>query len=537
MQPKPFDLLAVLVERRGRLVGKDELLELVWPNTFVAEANLPYTISIIRKALGDREDGQRYIETVSKRGYRFVRHESSESASAVTRIAVLPFVNAGGDRETEYLAEGIAEGILNALSGVPGLRVAARATAFSYRGKNVSLRQIGEELNVAALVTGKVLLRHDSLVVQAELVDPSLEAQLWGDSYRRPPADLVLLQDELVRAVAAKLGIRVAQWPDAKLSDRFPRNAGVHQLYLKGTYFLRRGSEHGARKALDHFRRVLALEPAHAPAYVGLSRALIALSDHYSPPRDVLPKAKTAALKALEFDDTQLDAHLSLAVIRYAYEWDFLGASRSYARALELRPHDVDVYHSYGWYLLALGRCDEALAVFMHAREMDPLTAHANTDVGVARYFAHDYGSAIGEYQAAIEMDPDWFWSRYLLGLAYEQLGAFDEARHELTLARRLNESAPTISALGHAHGAAGDAQAALAVVNEIAGRAYVPPFEVAIVHAALGDPDVTFEWLERAYAERSCMMAVWLRVDPRFDRVRDDARFGDLLRRIGSSA
>ena len=253
-----------------------------------------------------------------------------------------------------------------------------------------------------------------------------------------------------------------------------------------------------------------------------------------------MPQAKAAALKALEIDETQTEAYLSLSVIRYAYEWDFSGAARSYSRALELRPDDADVHHSYGWYLLALGRCEEALSVFLRARDLDPLRSNANTDVGLARYFARDYHGALKEYEAAIEMEPRGYWSRYLRGLAYEQLGLYDEAIRELTLARRLNETAETIAGLGHAHAAAGrdhEAVIVLAELNEMAGRAYVSPFEVATVHAARGDANVTFTWLERAFHERSCMMAVWLRVDPRFERFHGDGRFRSLLQRIGLSA
>jgi DNA-binding winged helix-turn-helix (wHTH) protein len=539
LQPKAFDLLVALIERRGQLVTKAELLDLMWPNTFVAEANLPYTIWVIRKALGDGEEGRRYIETVPKRGYRFNGRQVTEPSSAVARIAVLPFVNGNADPEAEYLAEGIAESILYALARLPGLRVTARATAFSYKGKNVALRQIGNELNVSALVTGKVVLRDDALFVQAELVNPSLQAQIWGQSYVRPAADLVLLQEELVRTLAGKLGIRVPE-DRSKSSGVLAIDSGVQQLYLKGTYFLRKGTEDGVHKAFEYFRRVLAQEPTHAPSFLGLAQGFIALSDWYRPPREVMPQAKAAALKALEIDDTHTEGYLLLSVIKYAYEWDFPGAAQSYAHALELTPDDPDVHHSYGWYLLALGRCEDALSVFVRARDLDPLRANANTDVGLARYFARDYHGAIKEYEAAIEMEPDWFWSRYLLGLAYEQLGLYDEAIGELTLARRLNETAETIAGLGHAHAAASrnhEAMVVLAELSEMASRTYVAPFEVATVHAARGDANVTFDWLERAFQERSCMMAVWLRVDPRFDRFRDDGRFRHLLQRIGLSA
>ena len=540
LQPKAFDLLVALLERRGQLVKKDELLDLIWPGTFVAEANLPYTISVIRKVLDDGEGGRRYIETVPKRGYRFIAEQPTQSTRRVPRIAVLPFANASADGETDYLTDGIVETLINTFARLSGLSVIARATVFAYKGTQTALAQIGDDLNVDALLTGKITLDGGVVVLQVELVDALSQDQLWGESYRRSIGDLAAVQQEIVQTVAGKLGIRLSGAETNLLRKHDTIDPVVATFYLKGLYFLRRGTEDAINRALHYFDRALATEPRHAPSYAGIAHAYIALADWYRAPQEVMPHARTAALRALEIDDACAEAHLSLGVVRYAYEWDFAGAARSYARALDLNPNDSEVHHFYGWYLFSIGQCEKAVAVLRRAQELDPLHVNAHANLAVVFYLAHDFEAALAECEAAIELDPNWFWSHQLMGLAYQGQGRNDEALAEIQRARELNDAPVVIAALGHILAANDRREEALQTLAELAAvssQVFVEPYEIATVHAGLGDLDATLAWLEKAYHERSCMMAAWFKMDPRFDRLREHPRFRTLISRIGSPA
>jgi Tfp pilus assembly protein PilF len=250
-----------------------------------------------------------------------------------------------------------------------------------------------------------------------------------------------------------------------------------------------------------------------------------------------MPLARTAALKALEIDDASAEAHLSLGVVAYAYDWDFAAAERCYARALDLNPNDSEVHHFYGWYLFAIGRCDKAVTVLRRAQELDPLHVNAHVNLAVVFYLAHDFEAAIAECEAAIELEPNWFWSHQLMGLVYQRQGKSDQAVSEIKRARELNDAPAVLASLAHVLAAVGrraEALETLARLEAIAGRMFVEPYEIATVHAGLGDLDATLRWLDRAYQERSCMMAAWFKMDPRFDRLREDPRFHTLISRIG---
>jgi DNA-binding winged helix-turn-helix (wHTH) protein/tetratricopeptide (TPR) repeat protein len=541
LPPKAFDLLVAFAECPGELLHKDDLLKRVWPDSFVEEANLSYNVSIIRKALADGQGGWHFIETVPKRGYRFVAEMLSASDDVVVRLAVLPFVNEGQAPETDYLSDGLAESLIDSLSCLFGLRVIAKSTAFRYKGKtNKSLREIGEELRVSVLLTGTVSQREDTTIVHVELVDTSSETRIWGESYRSSSSNMASVPAQVSTIVARKLGLRLSDKDARQLSRWQAMNAEAHQLYLTGNYLLRRGTGDDAKNAIERFNRAIAIEPAHAPSYFGLAHGYICLSDWHSPSHDAMPRARAAARKALELDDMFSSAHLALATVLFAYDWDFAGAASHYARAIALSPHDPETHHFYGWYLNAMGRCDDAIAEMARGQLLDPLNRNAYTNLGLAWYFARDYDRAVEQYQMANELEPDWFWSHYLLGLAYEQQGRLDDAIAELTLARRFNDSAAITAALGHAHGVAGRVEDAMTVLGELDAmtqRAYVSPYEVALVYAGLRDQDRACGWLDRACQDRCGMLGSWVKVDPRFDALRTDVRFGALLRCIGISA
>lgn len=540
LQPKAFDLLVALLSRRGRLVRKEELLEIVWPGTFVADANLSYTISIIRKALRKGDGAGRYIETVPKRGYRFLAGDAHEQA-LVPRIAILPFEDSRVDRHSEYLSAGIVESLINAFACLSGLSVVSRATAFSYKGANYELSQIGGDLNANALLTGTLSLAGDDVGLQTELIDALSLAPLWEKSYSCSVRDLEAVQHEIVEAVAGRLGAPLSGAEKRRLKKKPHRSDPIAtRFYLEGQYFWRKGTVEAVEQSLRCFERALAVDPRHAPAYAGIANGYITLSDYARAPRDVMPRAREAALMALEIDDSCTEAHLALGVVRFAYEWDSSAAARSYALAKDLSPGDPEVHHALGWYLVSVGRCDEALSVLRRARELEPLLLQGYANLGAVLYLAHDFTGALAEWHEALELDSNWYLAHYFLGLIYQQLGRDDEAVAELQHARQINNAPMILAALCHVQAASGrleEARHTLAELNAVSTKTYVPAYEMAAVHAGFNDLDATIAWLERAVEARSCMMAAWFRTDPRFDRLRDSPRFHSILPRLSTPA
>jgi DNA-binding winged helix-turn-helix (wHTH) protein/Tfp pilus assembly protein PilF len=540
LQPKAFDLLVALLSRRGRLVRKDELLEIVWPGTFVADANLSYTVSIIRKALREGDGTGGYIETVPKRGYRFRAGDALEQAALVPRIAILPFEDSRVDRHSEYLSAGIVEGLINAFACLSGLSVVSRATTFSYKGANSELSQIGDDLDANALLTGTLSVAGDDVGLQTELIDPLSLTPLWGKSYSCSVGDLEAVQHEIVKAVAEKLGLHVSGAEKPRLKKPHRRDPAATRFYLEGQYFWRKGTVEAVEQSLRCFDRALAVDPRHAQSYAGIANAYITLSDYARAPRDVMPMAREAALRALAIDEACTEAHLALGVVRFAYEWDPAAAARSYALAKDLSPGDPEVHHALGWHLVSVGRCDEALSVLRRARELEPLLLQGYANLGAVLYLAHDFASALAEWHDALELDPSWYLAHYFLGLIYQQLGRNDEAVAKMQHAHQINDAPMILAALCHVQAASGrleEARQTLAELNDVSTSTYVPAYEMAAVHAGFGDLDATVAWLESAVEARSCMMAAWFRTDPRFDRLRGSPRFHSILQRLGSPA
>jgi serine/threonine protein kinase/Flp pilus assembly protein TadD len=461
----------------------------------------------------------------------------SSPGGPIDSLAVLPFVNVGADPNAEYLSDGVTENLINSLSQLPRLRVVPRSTVFRYKGRELDLQQVGRELTVRAVLTGRVVQRGDILHIQTDLVDVTADSQLWGRQYDRTFADLITVQEEIATAVSEKLRLRPTSDEQKRLTKRSTENPDAHQLYLKGQYYWNRRTGQTLRRAAEYFQQAIDKDPGYGLAWAGLADC-DSLSGIYGAwsPREAAPRAKEAALMALRIDDTLAEAHTALGQIRMAYDWDWSSSEREFKRAIELNPHDGLAHMRYATYLEARGRMDDAIAEGNRAREIEPLSLIISAGVGNMFYYARQYDRAIGELGKSLELDPNFAQTHLFLGWAYEQQERYEDALAELhkglTLSGGDSEMA---SALGHAYAASGrrgEAQKALADLKERSKQHYVAPFDVAVIYVGLGATSPTFEWLDKAYEDHSHWLT-WIKVDPRFDSIRDDPRYHDLLRRM----
>lgn len=464
------------------------------------------------------------------------QHLLTGRAPAVDSIAVLPFVNAGADPQAEYLPDGITESIINSLSQLPQLRVMARSTVFSYQGQSVDPRQVGAALGVRAVVTGRVRKRDEALTIVAELVDVSDGSRLWGAQYDRRSADILAVQAEIAREIAATLRLRLSGDQQRQLAKRFAGDSEAYQLYLKGRYYQYQFTRESGEGALAYFTQAIAADPSLALAYAGVADIYSDFSSQYLPPGEAMPRAKAAALRALELDDTLAEAHQSLAAIRWWGDWDGPGAERAFKRAIELNPNFAMARTYHAEFLTQQGRFDEALAEAHRAQQLDPLSPHTGDVLNNIYYFARQYDRAIEECRKAIVLNPGYARAHLTLGRAYRQKAMYLEAAAELSQALALNRHDQYLSELAHVYAVSGRRGEALRIINELEGQAarrQVSPVYIAKIYAGLGDKDRAFEWLRRGYAERSDHL-VSLRVDPAYDSLRSDPRFVDLLRGVG---
>lgn len=458
---------------------------------------------------------------------------------ALNSLAVLPFVNTGSDSSTSYLSDGITESVINSLSRLPKLRVMARSTVFRYQGRMVDPLVVGRELDVRAVLTGRVLMIEDRLIVRTELVDTSDGAQLWSGQFNRPLADVFVIEEELSREISEQLRLKLTGEEKQRLIKRYTENSDAYQAYLKGRYYWNQRTPPSLKKAIESFEQAIAFDPNYALAWAGIadSYSIIGIYSAVSP-RIAMARAKSAALRALELDETLAEAHTALAGALIWFDWNWEESEREFKRAIELNPASAYARHWYASvYLTATGQFDEALAQELRARELEPLSLVINTHLGWIDYHARRYEQAVAYYQHALELDPQFVPARFYLGLAYVQEGRFDEAitelRHALELSRR---GAMILGGLGYAcarHGARDKALALLDELHHSATDKYIAPFYPAMIHLGLGETDQALEWLEKSFTERFCWL-VWLGTEPMYDGIRHDPRFIDLLRRVG---
>jgi len=462
---------------------------------------------------------------------------SSYRPHSVASIAVLPFVNANSDSSTEYLGDGIAQSLIDNLSRLPQLRVMASGTTFTYKGRQVDPRKVGQELKVDAVLQGRVQKLGDTLLLETDLVNTADGTQLWGEQYNRKVSDVIGVQTEISREIAGKLRLHLSGHDEALLTKQYTANPEAYELYLKGLYQTKRYTKEGYERGNEYFRQAIALDPNYALAYEGLAYNGAIAEGWFVDPRDSVPAVRRAAEKALQLDEGLTYAHTMLADAYFFYDYNLPAAEVEFKRALTLDPKDAGTHELYGWYLMSLRRFDEAIAETREGVRLDPLSSEANFLLAQNLYFARHYAEAIEQFRATIGLDPNYWVAHDELGWAYEQQGQFTEAIAEFKKARALepNVSEP-LASLGRGLALAGrkaEAEQSLHELQKMSQTGYVDAYQIAAIDAALGNKSAALDELEKAYQERSWYL-LWLAVDPQLDTLRSEPRFNDLLHRVG---
>ncbi len=608
LNAKAFDVLVFLAENAGRVVSKEEILDAVWRDQFVEEANLAVQISQLRKVLGEQKDNPRFLVTIPGKGYKFIAavkktddetvvekdaikpdltdepldkvsaadfEQFSEEISQrkkvvyayalgavvlillagiflykslvvkpdvplINSLAVLPFVNQSGNAETEYLSDGLAESVTFSLSGRTDLRVISRNSAFRYKGKETDAKTIGRELNVQAILMGRVVRLGDRIAVSTELISTADNSVIWGEQFTRQMSNIEFLQTDIALAISQKLRLTISGTDATRLAENQPVDAKAYEFYLLGRYHLNKLTDEGFFKGRDYFQQAIDRDPKYALAYTGLADAYNRLSAWNAiSPKEGFPKAKEAAIKALEIDDRLAEAHISLAMVKLFYEWDWAVAESEFRKALELNPDNSDAHYMYSLYLMRMGRFDEALVEMRRAHELDPLSLEQFAGIGEIFYYQRQYDQAIEQYKKILELEPNSGFAYWWLGNVYVQKGMFEDAVAAYQKSIPLSGDSPDEpTGLAYAYALSGNKKAALQIIEELKQRShksYISPVLIAVVYIGLNEKEQAFEWLEKGFAERDSFLTS-LKVEPIFDPLRSDSRYSELIRRIGFS-
>jgi len=550
--PRLFETLLVLVQNAGHLIDQRSLIRSVWKDAIVEDGNLAHNISVLRKLLGVDSTGHEYIETVPRHGYRFVaaveaitpsgqpRAKFRRSRSAIRSLAVLPLQSLSGDPEQDYFTDGMTETLIADLAKMLPLRVISRTSIMQYKAIKKPLPEIGDELNVDAIIEGSVSRAGKRIRVTVQLLHAATDRHLWTASYERPLRGVLTLQMELSNAIAREISTTLNS---RRRSAGHSTHARAYDVYLRGRYCWNLRTENGLKKSVEHYMDAIAKEPRYSLAYSGLadSYALLGLRRLGGiDPREAASKARTAARKAIELDQTLAEAHLSLAFVKFQFDWDWKGADREFRRAIDLNPNSATSHYRYAIYLATMSRMNEAMREIDRAWGLDPLSPIIATAKGRLFHFQRKYDQAIEHHRKALAMDPNFVEARFNLGLVYEQKHMFGEAIAEFLQAIRISGGASLWwAALGHALALAGRKNQARRIRKELEESGTrlrnVSPFDLAWICLGLGDTDATFEWMERAFEERSSPL-VYQNVEPALDRLRRDPRFQHLLNRLGLS-
>jgi TolB-like protein/DNA-binding winged helix-turn-helix (wHTH) protein/Tfp pilus assembly protein PilF len=612
IQQQPMKLLEILLERPGEVVTREELRSRVWTEESFGDFDQAVNIAIakLRSALGDSAENPRFIETLPKRGYRFIADVSvvdpdahprrPESAvgdlpgsrekktepepkiqdggstvshkrqlwpalqviiasalvvsltiilvvlfrsrgrvpTGIRSLAVLPLESLSADASQNYFADGMTDELITDLAQISALRVISRTSVMVYKGARKPLPQIARELNVDAVVEGTVLRSGDQVRITAQLIEASTDKHLWSQSYEGELRDSLALQNTVARAIADQIRINLTPQEQAALKNVKVVNPQAYESYLKGRYFWNKRTADSLKVALAYFNQAIEEDPKYAQAYSGLADTYALLGDwQYAvmTPKEAFPKAKAAAIKALELDSALGEAHNSLAFVLDGFDWDFDSAGKEFRRAIQLNPGYATAHHWYAWHLSLLGRYDEAIAEMRKALNLDPLSLIINADLAEILVLAHSYDESIQQSRKTIEMDPNFALAHNQLAQAYLQKHKYDDAVAELQKAVQLSGSSPTsVANLARAYAVSGKRSEALELLSELKKRSnpgYSNASEIAIIYASLGDTDQAMNWLEKGYEERF-NPGVLLR--PGFDPLRSDSRFQALVHRIG---
>jgi len=455
---------------------------------------------------------------------------------SITSVAVLPFENASGDSAYEYLSDGLTDSIIDELSRIPKISIAARSTVFRYKGREIDPKSAGSELNVGAVIAGRVNRRGDALTIAVEMVDATTGLRLWGERYNRSSDDIFLIQDDIASQVRQQLSSTLGKQSSGRGRKNAP-NSAAYESYLKGRYYWNKRTETELRKGAEFFEQAISVDPTYAEAYGGLADFHIVLGWYsYVLPGEAFPRAQAAAKKAIELNPTLAEPHVSLGFVSLLYEWDREAAEAHFIRGLKLNPRYATGHQWYADFLAATNRMSEAWKENRTFKELDPLSIIINWNVGWILYFLRKYEEAVAQFRSTLELDPNYLVTRMFLGQAYLQQRKFDNALEEFQRAVDLsNGAAFAIGLLGHCHAVAGEKNEALRLLDklqELSHARYVSPDFMAWIHMGLGNLDEAFRFLRAAYERRSNWLA-WLHPDPRFDPLRGDARFEKLQRDV----
>jgi len=552
LERQPMDVLIMLVERRGLLVSREDIVDRLWgKDVFVdVETGVHTAIRKIRQALRDSREEPVFVETVTGKGYRFIAAVEAVSAapdpglplSSRVTLAVLPFENFSGDSDREYLADGLAEETIASVGRVDPERVSVigRTSIMIYKRTTKSLAEIGRELGVDYLLESSLRAEGDMLRVTSKLIRTRDQVQVWSGVYDREPSSMLELQRELSTAIAEQVRFRLSPDRLSGLALRQTQNADAYDAYLRARYFENHRTPESNVRAVQQYKRAIALDPDYALAWSGLAFTYAASAmNGDARPLDVWPRARDAALEAIRANPHLAEAQFVAGYVNWIFDWDWKAAETSFRRAISLDPSNAVAHLELGHALSQTSRHSDAESETRHARELDPLAALSHALSSQVAFQARDYSVAVEHARRAILVDSE-FWIGYMqLGQAYEQMGMTELALEALTDAARLSGSnSKPVSLRGYLLARAGRANEAREILRRLetlSRERYVPPYTTAIVHAGLGERDEVFDWLEKAYAARDVHL-IFLTVDPKWDPYRADPRFEALLARCGFS-
>ena len=463
---------------------------------------------------------------------------SERVSKVINSLAVLPFENATRDPENEYLSDGIAGSLINILATVPKLRVMAQSTVLRYKGRGIDPQTLGRELNVRAVLTGRIMHSGESLRIGTELVDVATGSQLWGAQFNRKLGDIFAIQDEISEEISGKLRLKLTRADKKRLTKRQTDDAEAYRLYLKGRHHWNRWTEDGFYRAIEYFEQAVEKDPTYALAHTGIADSYVLLGwNSYLPPRDAFPKGKIAAMKALRLDLELGEAHNPLAAVLWLYDWRWPAAQTEFARSLELNPAYPTANHWYAEYVMTMGRVEEAIARMTESQELDPLSLIISVAIGWAHYMARRDDDAVEQLRRTVELEPHYPVTYWILGLLLRKMGRYEDAITEGEKGVKLSGASPLMkAALAHTLAAAGNRNQAIAILDELTKlteQKYVSPYFFAGIHVGLGETDRALEYLEKSYEDHSHWL-IYLHIDPSMDALRSNPRFQDLLRRIG---
>jgi TolB-like protein/Tfp pilus assembly protein PilF len=461
---------------------------------------------------------------------------SRKSHAAIQSIAVIPFVNESGNADVEYLSDGMTEMLISSLSQLPNLNVKARSSVFRYKGKETSPQTIGKELNVQAILNGRVVQRDEQLTLTLELVDALTENVIWSEQYNRKQADLVNLQSEIARDVSSKLKSKLSGADVAKVEKNYTANAEAYQLYLKGKFYWNKRTGESLKQAAELYRQAIEKDSTYALAYSGLAETYVLFSSYdVAPANDSMPQAKAAAQRALAIDDSLAEAHTALGFYLSNYEWDRDGSEKEYRRAIELKPNYATAHHWLGADLVYVKRFDDSLVELRRGEELDPLSPIIGTNLGDTLVFARRYDEAIAQYKRILVSNPNFAYAHRALGWAYGSKGMYPEALAETRTSIELNNASSAKGFLGLWLAKSGKRDEAMKLLGELkqeSTRGYVQSYDFALIYIGLGDKEEALNWLEKQMSGRSETANTYA-VAPELDDLRSEPRFKEMLKRM----